>query len=399
MLTESQLTRYADVLLWGLTTARKRPFHRNDIVVIRYNLKAVRLAEILFEKLLSTGQNPVLRCGQTPVMEEKFFALSNNDQLVFQPPGDTALIKNLNGSISIIAPESLTHLSQVDPRKIGKAAMARKPLRDILEKRENTGDFSWTLGMYPTAALAKHAGMSQTEYARQIVKACFLDRSKPVEQWKSIYQQARTIKKWLNAMKIKNLRIETSHMDLTITPGGHRQWVGISGHNIPSFELFLSPDWRGTNGVYFADMPSYRDGNLVKNLRLEFKAGRAVKITADKGEEFAVKLLATDEGAARLGEFSLTDKRFSKISRFMANTLFDENFGGSQGNCHIALGASYADTFVGNPSELTSVRKKKLGFNESAIHWDVINTEKKRVTAILAQGRKKAVYENGMFCL
>ena len=82
----------------------------------------------------------------------------------------------------------------------------------------------------------------------------------------------------------------------------------------------------------------------------------------------------------------------------MANTLFDENFGGTQGNCHIALGASYADTFSGNPSELTAARKKKLGFNQSAIHWDIINTEKKRVTATLTTGKKKVIYENGMFC-
>lgn len=399
MLTEKQLSRYADVLLWGLSTARKRQFQKNDIVIVRYNFKAVRLAEILYEKLLSDGRNPILRSGQTPNMEQRFFSLSNNEQLIFQPPGERELIKHLNGSISIIAPDSLTHLSGIDPRKIGKAATARKPLRDILEHRENNGNFSWTLGMYPTAALAKHAGMSQAEYTRQVARACFLDRTSPVAHWESIFNEARSIKKWLNSMKIKTLRIESRRMDLVITPGTDRKWVGISGHNIPSFEIFLSPDWRGTNGVYCADMPSYRDGNLVKNLKIEFSSGRAVNIAAEKGENFARKLLATDTGAGQLGEFSLTDKRFSKIDRYMANTLFDENFGGSQGNCHVALGASYADTFAGNPAELTPSRKKKLGFNESAIHWDVINTEKKCVTAILKDGRKKIIYENGMFSI
>ena len=397
MFTEKQLDRYADVLLWGLTTARKKKFNKNDIVLVRYNLQALRLAEIIYEKLLAAGHNPILRAGYTPWVEKRFFTLSNKEQLIFEPPGEKELVKHLNGSISLIAPESLTHLSDVDPARIGRVATARKPLRDILERRENNGDFSWTLGMFPTLALAEHAGISTAAYTRQIVKACFLDKIAPVDHWKNIYMNAREIKKRLNSLKIKSLRIESKRLDIEITPGADRKWVGISGHNIPSFEIFLSPDWRGTSGVYFADMPAYRDGNLVKNLQVEFKNGRAVKITADEGEKFARKLLATDPGAGRLGEFSLTDKRFSKINRYMANTLFDENFGGRQGNCHIALGASYADTFSGKPSELTAARKKKLGFNESAIHWDIINTEKKCVTATLNTGKKKVIYENGMF--
>lgn len=104
-----------------------------------------------------------------------------------------------------------------------------------------------------------------------------------------------------------------------------------------------------------------------------------------------------DNGANKLGEFSLTDKRFSKINRFMANTLYDENYGGRYGNCHVALGASYSDTYSGKPSELTKARKKKLGFNDSALHWDLVNTEKKRVTARLKTGRSITIYENGQF--
>jgi aminopeptidase len=100
-----------------------------------------------------------------------------------------------------------------------------------------------------------------------------------------------------------------------------------------------------------------------------------------------------------VGEFSLTDKRFSKIDCFMANTLFDENFGGKHGNCHLALGSSYSDTFAGDASTLTRERKKKLGFNDSALHWDLVNTEDKRVTAYLAGGGKAVLYEKGTFCL
>jgi aminopeptidase len=83
--------------------------------------------------------------------------------------------------------------------------------------------------------------------------------------------------------------------------------------------------------------------------------------------------------------------------RFMANTLFDENYGGAYGNCHIALGSSYSNTYAGNARRLSGNLKDNLGFNDSALHWDFVNTEKKRVTAILADGSRVVVYENGEF--
>ena len=104
-----------------------------------------------------------------------------------------------------------------------------------------------------------------------------------------------------------------------------------------------------------------------------------------------------DQGANKIGEFSLTDRRFSRIDRFMANTLFDENYGGTYGNCHLALGSSYSDSYTGGLKQLTSAAKKKLGFNDSALHWDLVNTAKKRVTAQLASGEKIVIYRNGRF--
>jgi len=63
----------------------------------------------------------------------------------------------------------------------------------------------------------------------------------------------------------------------------------------------------------------------------------------------------------------------------------------------VSLGSSYSDTFDGNPARLTQALKKKLGFNDSALHWDLVNTEPKTVTAHLKNGKKMIVYENGMF--
>jgi aminopeptidase len=398
VLTDKQWRRYADVMMWALTKARKNRFKKNDIVLLRFDLPARPLAEILHARLLERGIHPVVRATPTPTMETDFFRLSNPRQLTFIPPGEDAFLQRLNGSIFLYAPESITHLSRIDPKRIGRVAVARKPLRDILDQRDDQGLFGWTLCMVPTPELARHAGLSLETYTAQVVRACFLNRTQPLAHWQEIFQRALIIKKWLNAMDVTSLHVVSEKIDLQITPGARRQWIGLSGHNIPSFELFTSPDWRGTQGIFHANQPSYRSGNYVADVTLEFKKGKVTEARATQGQAFLRQQLAMDPGACRVGEFSLTDRRFSKIDRFMANTLYDENFGGRYGNCHIALGSSYSDTFRGRPADLTPTAKNELGFNTSALHWDLVNTEPKQVTARLQSGRSVIIYENGQFC-
>lgn len=397
VLTTTELEKYADVLLWGLSTARKTKFRKGDIILIQYEHPALPLAEVLYKKIVTMGMHPVQRMGITFGMEQGFFEKADSKQLVFIPPGDRELYEHVNGRIFLRAPESLTHLKDIDPARIGKVLVSRKPLKDILDKREEEGLYSWTLCTFPTHELARQAKTTIRHYTSQIIKACYLDKENPVREWNGILQVVQGIKKWLNSLKIKTLHIQSKNIDLTITPGEKRKWSGVSGHNIPSFEIFFSPDWRGTKGTYYANLPSFRSGNYVKGVRLTFEKGAVIKVEAEEGEQFTIKQLAMDKGASRIGEFSLTDKRFSRIDRFMADTLFDENFGGSHGNSHIAVGSSYTDSYTGNQGDITKTLKEKLGFNDSALHWDLVNTEPKEVTAHLASGKKLVIYEDGQF--
>ncbi len=399
VLNEEQLNGYADALLWGLLKARTGKFRRGDIVLLRYDIPAISLAEVLYEKLLVRGMHVIPRAGLSTGMELSFFKKAKGRQLVFHPPGEQALYESLNGSIFLHAPESLTHLKDVDPRNIAKAVVARKTLREIMDRREEAGDFGWTLCTFPTDELARKANLTLAEYTEQIVKACFLDSENPASSWDSVYRKAGAIKRWLNGMGVSYYHVESENTDLRIRPGKKKKWIGISGHNIPSFELFMSPDWRGTEGHYLANQPSFRSGNYVEGVKLFFERGRVVKVEAESGEDFVKQQLSMDRGACQVGEFSLTDRRFSRIDRFMADTLFDENYGGLWGNCHIAVGSSYSDTYAGDPSSLTKAMKKELGFNDSALHWDLVNTEKKNVTAHLYNGKTIRIYEDGLFCL
>lgn len=398
--TNTQLNRYADVMVWAMENARRGgKFKKYDTVLIRCEVGAMPLAQAVYSRLLEKRYHPMVRFITPEGFQQAFYSLADAKQLAYIAPGEEAFQNSLNGMIALRAPEDLMALKNVNPARIGQAAVARKKLREILDRTEQAGQFSWTLCNYPTQELADKAGLSLKEYAAQMVKACFLNEKDPVAKWKEVMKQIEQTGKWLNSLKIDRLHVQSVHMDFEVLMGEKRKFISGGGNNIPSFEIFTSPDWRGTRGVYFADLSSYRSGNYVKGVRLEFKEGRVVKATAEKGQDFLRKMLAMDRGASQIGEFSLTDRRFSKIDKFMADILFDENFGGKHGNCHVAVGSSYADTFAGDVRKLDKKLKEKLGYNESALHWDLINTEDKTVHATVKGGKKILIYQKGQFCL
>jgi aminopeptidase len=129
VLTERELEKYADTLLWGLKTARRGRFVRNDMVLLQYDPLAAGLAEIIYGRLLDLGLNPVQRSGLTIGMEEMFFRKAGKGQLTFVAPGEKEFYENLHGRIFLRAPASLTHLKDIDPVKIGRFLVSRKPLR------------------------------------------------------------------------------------------------------------------------------------------------------------------------------------------------------------------------------------------------------------------------------
>lgn len=396
VLSKMQLEKYADTLVWGLTTARKG-FKKYDTVLVRCDLEGRELGEIVHRKLVQRKLNVIFRFMMSPRLERDFYEFSDEKQRGFKDPGGEDFYNGLNGNVYIHAPASLTNLKGIDTKRQSQVAIARKYVRDIMTKNEEKGKFGWTLCTYPTEELAKQAKLSIKEYADQIAKACYLNEADPAKKWGQIYKDTMAIKKWLDGLKMDVIRTESASMDFEIKLGEQRKFLGVSGHNIPSFEIFTSPDWRGTRGTYYANLPAFRGGNYVEKIKLEFKDGRAVKIAAAKGDEYVKKIMATDVGASQLGEYSLTDKRFSRIDKFMADTLFDENHGGKHGNCHVAIGDSYSDTYAGDISKLTAEKKVKIGYNSSAVHWDLINTEDKKVTATLKNGKTVTIYEKGQF--
>jgi aminopeptidase len=143
---------------------------------------------------------------------------------------------------------------------------------------------------------------------------------------------------------------------------------------MPSGEVFTGPIEDSANGTIYFDVPSSPVGFDVAGVRLTFKDGEVVQATAERGEEYLLKSLSTDDGARRIGELGI-GTNFG-IDRAIGAILFDEKIGGT---VHLALGRSYPET---------------KGRNMSAVHWDLI-CDLRQGGRILADGR--VIQENGRF--
>jgi aminopeptidase len=332
-------------------------------------------------------------------LSRDFFETTNDAQLDYFPARYMrGLVDEMDHQVSVLAESDPHALEAVDPGRIMRRGEAMRTLLDWRTEKENAGQFSWTLGLYGTAAMAAEAKLSEEEYWEQIVHACFLDVEDPIARWQEIGQRLDETRERLDALDIERVHVQGEDVDLWVGIGEQRRWLGGRGRNIPSFEIFTSPDWRGTEGWIKFNQPLYRYGNLVKGIRLAFTDGRISEASAEENESVLTEMIAT-EGADKVGEFSLTDKRFSRITRFMAHTLYDENVGGPFGNTHIALGRSYQDAYTGDPAEVKPEGWERLGFNNSSVHTDIVSTADRTVTAKLRGGEERVIYENGEFQL
>jgi aminopeptidase len=329
---------------------------------------------------------------------DKYFLQTANDQQIdfFAKDYLRGFVKQIDHRVVIICDANMQALKGVDPARIMRRSSVYKPYHEWLDKKENQGKYTWTLGIYGSPAMARAAGLSLEKYWQEIIKACYLDKPDPIACWKKIYAEIETISQKLNDLPIEWLRVIGPDMDLRLKIGSQRRWNGGGGRNVPSFEIFTSPDWRGTEGWAKFNQPLYIYGNLVEGIELKFKNGLVVESSASKNQKLLREMIAT-KGADRLGEFSLTDARFSRISKFMAEILYDENIGGRFGNTHVALGASFHDCFKGDPSKVGRAEWNKMGFNDSSVHTDIISTTNRTATATLADGSEVVIYKNGRF--
>lgn len=312
-------------------------------ILIKSTTLATPLLLELERAILERNAWPLIRV-ELPGQQLGFFAHAQNLHLDDAEELAIYEAKKVDATLAIQAPFDTRELMQVDPDKLARLARARRIVRDYTMKKR------WCSTLWPTESSAAQAGMSLEDFGAFVSGAMFLDRPDPVSGWRELSEfQDRVIAR---VKKAKTMRLEAEGTDLTLSVK-NRIWVNSDGlRNMPSGEVFTGPVENSANGRVRFTVPSSPAGVEVSGVELTFKDGEVVEATAEQGEDYLRRALATDEGAKRLGEIGI-GTNFG-IQRAIGAILFDEKIGGT---VHLALGRSYQETG---------------GKNISALHWDLI---------------------------
>jgi aminopeptidase len=296
--------------------------------------------------------------------------LAPEDALDWTPP---YLVKRLEdvaerrgARVSITGDPEPDLFANLDQRRVGRARMTRLEETNLQQVVSNR--VSWVVAACPTPGWAKAVfGEPDVERLWQcLVEAVRLDEPDPVEAWRRHVAMLRERSEALTERRFDAIRFRGPGTDLTIGLLPHGTWesaetVTTWGQrhvpNLPTEEVFTTPDRRRTEGVVRSTRPLGLKGTLVRDLALTFRDGKIVEVAASSGEEAVRAQLEVDEGATRLGEVALVDgsSAVGRTGITFLNTLFDEN-----ATCHIAYGAGFPLLAPGDEEHV----------NTSAVHTD-----------------------------
>jgi len=320
-----------------------------DVVEILGSALAAPLLEALLVRVLQRGAHPFVRMG-LPGLQERFFRFASDEQIKFINPVDDMIIRTFDARITVQSEANTKSMTNIDPARPAMFRTARTELFQLYLDRISKRELKWCGTLFPTNAYAQDAEMSLREYEDFVYGACRVDDEDPVAWWLDLSARQTKLVDWLKGHEM--VHVVAPDTDLTLRIAG-RSFVNCDGkENFPDGEIFTSPIEDSVQGHVRFTYPACYGGYEVEDVRLWFEDGKVVKATAAKNEEYLLKMLDTDEGARRLGEFAIGTN--TGITRFTKNILFDEKIAGT---FHMAVGMSLPEAG---------------GRNQSAIHWDMV---------------------------
>lgn len=301
-------------------------------------------------------------------------------------------------------------LKGIDPAKPAAARKARntqcRSFRDGMDFGRNV----WCIAGVPVAAWAREVfpGKSDAEAVYRlwnlILATSRADGDDPESAWETHNASFEKTKRWLNQHHFDALRYRSSNgTDLTVGLTAGHIWDGGAGctvtgtvffPNIPTEELFTSPDRKRADGVVYSAMPLVHSGQVIRDFWIRFEGGRAVEFDAEQGREVLRSIIEADENSCRLGEVALVSKNtpIRQSKTLFYDTLYDEN-----ASCHLALGMGFPECVEGG-LDADKDGLLALGVNQSSTHVDfMVGSDDLNIWGVDADGAETPVFVGGQW--
>jgi aminopeptidase len=320
-----------------------------ETCVIAGTAAAEPLVAAVYEAVLRAGGHPVVNLsfeGQAAA----FYRGASDSQLEWISPIAEWVANESTCRIAIGADLNTRELSGVDPERQTKRQAASRHLLEATMRRSAEGSHRWVYTLFPTHAYASDAEMSLAEYEDFYFRSCLADDPDPVNAWERASRECKRLAEWIQGHEEVHLQAPGTDLRLSIA---ERTFIPCDGrHNMPDGEFFTAPVEDSVEGEVTFSFPAVIGGREVTSARLVFEGGKVVDASAERGEDYLLKLLDTDDGARRLGEMGIGTNY--GIDRGTREVLLDEKVGGT---VHLAVGASYPESG---------------GVNRSAVHTDLV---------------------------
>ncbi|NQJ49399.1 aminopeptidase [Streptococcus suis] len=300
----------------------------------------------------------------------------------------------------------------VDPEKLSRNARALSQALNPMRQASQANKISWTLGaasglewakkVFPNAASDEEAVDLLWD---QIFKTCRIYEEDPIKAWEEHEARLVAKAKVLNDEQFVKLHYTAPGTDLVLGMPKNHLWeaagsVNAQGEhfiaNMPTEEVFTAPDYRVADGYVTSTKPLSYNGNIIEGIKVTFKDGEIVDVTAEKGDEVMKKLVFDNAGARGLGEIALVPDKspISQSGVTFFNTLFDEN-----ASNHLAIGQAYAFSIEGG-TEMSQEELKEAGLNRSDVHVDfMIGSNKMNIDGIREDGTRVPIFRDGEWAI
>lgn len=351
-----------------------------------------------------------------PVADLIHFQHATEEGLKFVPnhigESRNELVDSLGAVVRIEGMEDPSLFQSIDPLRISAVQTARRRARArFYEEGINRWKVQWCVAAGATTGWSKQLFPNLSPEAAlaklwdSIFKIVRVDTPDFLARWQQHDENLHRRSAEINKLGLKTLRFVGGGTDLTVglsekaifgggTKLGARKQPFTA--NIPTEEIFSTPDWRVTSGIARVTRPVLVNQRLVRDLVIEFRDGEVINFSASEGADAFAALLQVDQGAKRLGEVALvgTDSPVYQSGIVFQEILFDEN-----ACCHIALGSAYKNKLQGG-SEMSKEELAQWGCNESDVHVDfMISSEQVDVIATTTAGTEVQLIKNGLWCL